>query len=281
MLIVLILLVLLQAALIAGLLVQARRRRVTEQVVRTSESALRNSYARIRDLAGRLINAQETERTRIARDLHDDACQEVARIAVDVSHVRQMKGRVQDFHVQQALLAVQSRAANVAESLRLVSHDLHPTVLQHLGLLPALEAHCAEVERSHNVQITFSPDTQAEPGSPEVALSLFRITQEALRNASRHGHARRASVSLSRQNGHLTLTVSDDGEGFDLARARANGGLGLVSIEERARLLEGEAAVRSTPTKGTIVEVCVPDRPPRVALSPSPRYASSNYSVGR
>jgi two-component system sensor histidine kinase UhpB len=279
MLIALTLLILLQAALIAGLLVQARRRRVAEQVVRTSESALRSSYARIRDLAGRLINAQETERTRIARDLHDDACQEVARIAVDLSHVRQLQGRVQDVSAQQALLAVQNRAANVAESLRLVSHDLHPTVLQHLGLLPALEAHCAEVERTHNVQVTFSTDAQAEPGSPEVALSLFRITQEALRNASRHGHARRANVSLTREHAHLTLTVADDGEGFDLTRARANGGLGLVSIEERARLLEGEAAVRSTLKKRTTVEVRVPDRPAR--LSSLPQYASSNYSVGR
>jgi signal transduction histidine kinase len=281
MLIVLILLILVQAALIAGLLAQQRRRRVAEQVVRTSESALRSSYARIRDLAGRLITAQETERTRIARDLHDDACQEVARIAVDISHVRQMKGRLQDVSVQQALLAVQNRAASVAESLRLVSHDLHPTVLQHLGLLAALEAHCAEVERTHNVQVTFSTEAQAEPDSPEVALSLFRITQEALRNASRHGHARRANVSLTRQNAHLTLTVADDGDGFDLTRGRANGGLGLVSIEERARLLEGEAAVRSSPRQGTTIEVRVPDRPSRVSLVSAHEYASPNYFVGR
>jgi NarL family two-component system sensor histidine kinase LiaS len=110
---------------------------------------------------------------------------------------------------------------------------------------------------------------------------LFRIAQEALRNASRHGRARRASVSLTRQNTHLTLTVADDGDGFDLARVRTNGGLGLVSIEERARLLEGEAAVRSAPRQGTTIEVRVPDRPSSVSFASEPEYASSNYFAGR
>jgi signal transduction histidine kinase len=278
---VLIALILLQVVLIAGLLIQGRRRRMAEQVMRTSESALRSSYARIRDLAGRLITAQETERTRIARDLHDDACQEVARVAVDVSHVRQLKGRIHDSEVQEALLAIQNRAAAVAESLRLVSHDLHPTVLHHLGLLAALEAHCAEVERTHRVQVTFSTDGKAEPDSPVVALALFRITQEALRNASQHGHAQHVSVSLSRRDADLTLTVVDDGDGFDLARARANGGMGLVSIEERTRLLEGQVAVRSSPRQGTTVEVLVPDKPSRAPLPSGLEYASSNHSASR
>jgi two-component system, NarL family, sensor histidine kinase UhpB len=208
-----------------------------------------------RDLAGRLIASQEAERTRIARDLHDDACQEVAGVAVDISNLLHPRD-IRDPAVQQALMSVQNRVAAVAESLRLLSHDLHPSVLQHIGLVAALEAHCAEVERHYDVQVRFSTEGDVEPAAPPVALSLFRITQEALRNAARHGHARHASVVLTRSDHALALSVTDDGEGFDTARR--NGGLGLVSIEERARLVKGRVTIRSRPKRGTTIAVSIP-----------------------
>ncbi|HET7220974.1 MAG TPA: ATP-binding protein [Vicinamibacterales bacterium] len=272
-----VILIVVQAGLIAALLVQRRQRQAAEHIVRASESALRSSHARVRDLAGQLLTAQEAERTRIARDLHDDACQEVARVAVDVSRLRQMKGRIEDAVVQETLVSVQRRTADVAEHLRLVSHDLHPTVLQHLGLVAALQAHCAEFERTHGVQVTFSAPSETEPANHAVSLTLFRIAQEALRNASKHGHARRARVSLVRADGHLTLVIADDGQGFDAVAARANGGLGLVSIEERARLLKGQAVVRSRPQEGTIVEICIPDEHPAAPKHVGSEYASTNY----
>jgi PAS domain S-box-containing protein len=208
-----------------------------------------------RDLAGRLISSQEAERTRIARDLHDDACQEVAGVAVDISNLLHRRD-IRDAAVQQELASVQNRVAGVAESLRLLSHDLHPSVLQHIGLVAALEAHCAEVERHYDVQVRFSAEGDVEPAAPKVALSLFRITQEALRNAARHGHARHASVVLARSDDALALSVTDDGEGFDTARH--NGGLGLVSIEERARLVKGRVTIHSQPKRGTTIDVRVP-----------------------
>jgi signal transduction histidine kinase len=270
-------LILVQAGLIAALLMQRRQRHAAEQIVRSSESALRKSHARVRDLAGQLITAQEAERTRIARDLHDDACQEVARVAVDISHLRQLKGQIQDVDVQQTLTAVQRRTAGVAEQLRLVSHDLHPTVLQHLGLVAALQAHCAEFERSHKITVTFSAPADGEPADTAVSLGLFRIAQESLRNASRHGLATRARVSLARGDGSLTLIVADDGRGFDVSAARGNAGLGLVSIEERARLLKGRAVVRSRPNEGTSVEVTVPDERAASPQLTGTDYATTNY----
>lgn len=247
-----------ETLLIGGLLGQRSKRRQVERAARISEDALRSSNAQIRDLAGQLIFAQEVERTRIARDLHDDACQEVAAIAVDVSNLRKKDTTLQDSEVQQTLLSVQRRMARVAEGLRLLSHDLHPNLLKHAGLAAALEAHCAEVERQHHIQVSFHAEGQVEPANPVVMLSLFRIAQEALRNAAKHGHAQQIDLTLSEQGDGLTLSVTDDGGGFDPGGVRHNGGLGLVSIEERARLVKGQVTIHSGPQQGTTISVRVP-----------------------
>jgi two-component system sensor histidine kinase UhpB len=251
-------LVALQTLLIWGLFGQRSRRRHVERAARVSEAALRSSNAQIRDLAGQLIFAQEVERTRIARDLHDDVCQEVAAIAVDVSNLRQRNATLQDPDVQQALLSVQRRMGRVAEGLRLLSHDLHPNLLKHAGLAAALEAHCAEVERQYHIHVSFHAEGEVEPANPVVMLSLFRIAQEALRNAAKHGHAQQIDLTLSAKGDSLTLVVADDGWGFDPGGVRNNGGLGLVSIEERARLVKGQVTIRSGPQKGTTISVRVP-----------------------
>jgi signal transduction histidine kinase len=251
----------LETLLIGGLLGQRSRRRQVERV----EAALRSSNAQIRDLAGQLIFAQEVERTRIARDLHDDACQEVAAISVDVSNLRQKDAALQDSDVQQALLSVQRRMAGVAEGLRCLSHDLHPNLLKHAGLAAALKAHCTEVERQYHIQVSFHAEGQVEPANPVVMLSLFRIAQESLRNAAKHGHAQQIDLTLFEQDDSLTLSVTDDGGGFDPGGVRNNGGLGLVSIEERARLVKGEVTIHSGPQQGTTISV-------RVPLEPGPFY---------
>jgi PAS domain S-box-containing protein len=211
-----------------------------------------------RELAGRLITSQEAERTRIARELHDGVCQDIAAVSVDMSHLRQVGGDLRGAAAQEQLLSLQYRTAGVAEALRLISHGLHPSVLHHIGLVAALQAHCAEVERQHRVHVRFHAAGGIEPVGSPVALSLFRIAQEALRNAAIHGHATQASLSLARLEATLVLTVTDDGQGFDPGAARRQGGLGLVSIEERARLVRGEVAIRSQPGHGTSVEVRVP-----------------------
>ena len=247
-----------ETLLIGGLLGQRSKRRQVERAARVSEDALRSSNAQIRDLAGQLIFAQEVERTRIARDLHDDACQEVAAIAVDVSNLRKKDTTLQDSDVQQTLLSVQRRMARVAEGLRLLSHDLHPNLLKHAGLAAALEAHCADVERQYHIQVSFHAEGQVEPANPVVMLSLFRIAQEALRNAAKHGHAQQVDLTLSEQGDGLILSVTDDGWGFDPGGVRHNGGLGLVSIEERARLVKGQVTIHSGPQQGTTISVRVP-----------------------
>ena len=211
-----------------------------------------------RNIAGRLITSQEAERSRIARELHDGVCQEMASLAVDVSYLRHKHGSVQSAEIQAMLQSIERHAAEIAESLRLISHGLHPTVLQHIGLVAALQAHCAEVERRHHLEVTCFVDGEVEPSSQLVALSLFRIAQEALRNTTKHGQAKHARVSLVRGESDFSLSVVDDGKGFDVQLVRQNGGLGLVGIEERARLVHGRANVLSRPGRGTTVNVRVP-----------------------
>ena len=209
-------------------------------------------------LAGRLLTSQEAERARLARDLHDGVCQEVAAIAVDVNHLRKHGGHIQTLDVQDALRSLERRMASIAESLRLLSHGLHPSVLHQIGFVAALQAHCAEVERRHHMHVLFIADDDVEPKNRSAALSLFRIAQEALRNAATHGRARRARVLLTRDHAELTLAVRDNGAGFDLIAARHSTGLGLMSIEERARLMRGHLTLRSRPGGGATITVRVP-----------------------
>ena len=252
-------LVAMQGVLIAAACIAERyRQRRAEQAERANGWALRTSDERNSDLVGRLISAQEAERTRIARDLHDDACQEVAAITVEVGNLRHEARDLQDPDVQAFLLSMQRRTVRIAESLRLLSHDLHPSLLQHVGLVAALGAHCAEVERRHHIRVTFCHEGDVEPVGPDIVLSLFRIAQEAIRNAITHGHAHQVAVSLVRADRALELSVADDGGGFDVDGIRETGGLGLVSIEERARLAGGQVTICSQPGEGTIIAVRAP-----------------------
>ena len=256
-------------------LVHAGDDRVLSIVRDVTES--KRALALNRDLAGRLIASQEAERTRIARDLHDGVCQDVASVTVDLSYLRQRGGRIENHETQEALLSIERRTAVIAETLRVLSHGLHPTVLQHIGLVAALQGHCTEVERRYPLQVRFFADGDVDPASPLVALSLFRIAQEALRNAAKHGHAQHATVSLVRDH-DLALEIADDGEGFDIAAARQRDGLGLVSIEERARLMQAQARIESEPGGGTTIQVRVPAE---VADFPEPEIAHPVPSLRR
>lgn len=223
------------------------------------ERRTRDGEERIADLLGRLITAQEAERARIARDLHDGVCQDVAAISVDLSHLRRQGGGLTRQDFEAAVVSIERRTAAVAEALRRLSHGLHPTVLKHVGLVGALQSHCVEIERQYHLDVTFFASGAVEPVDAPIALGLFRIAQEALRNAARHAHARHVTLSLARGEGNLSMSVADDGGGFDVGAVRnSGGGLGLVSIEERVRLMQGRVAIRSERNGGTVVEVSVP-----------------------
>ena len=243
-----------QLVLVLGLLIQRRRRHAAEATARHGAAEAQQAWRRNHELAGRLLTAHEAERSRIARDLHDGVCQEVASVAVDLSYVRR---NIAGAEAQETLLAIQRRASNVAETLRLLSHHLHPSLLNYIGLIGALEVHCTEAARRHGIDVKLIAQPAAEPSDKRTGIALFRIVEEALRNAALHGHARNVTVSLEREGTVLVMTVVDDGKGFDVGAARRTAGLGLLSIEEHARLARGQALVHSRPGR-TVVEVFVP-----------------------
>ena len=256
----------LQSALIAGLVVQSVARRRSEQALRESESRFRVAAKENQDLAGRLINAQEEERTRIARDLHDDVSQQLAGLGILLSGLRTRVARLGgEPEIEWTVMTLRDRTTSLAEAIRTLSHELHPSVLQHAGLRATLRRQCAEVEELHRQGVTFSADGDLDSLGPEVALCLFRVTQEALNNAVRHARAGAISVQLRRTDGVVELDVIDDGVGF-AAGERGRRGLGLRSIDERVRLTGGSVHVESVPGQGTQLRVRIPWAAPQAEL---------------
>jgi signal transduction histidine kinase len=249
-----------QSVLIAGLLVQKRMRRRAEIQVRDNEAALRTSNERIHDLGGRLLLAQEAERARIARELHDDVNQQVALLAIDLELLREGRQRP-----DAATLVEEAcdRAHGIAKSLHDLSHQLHPARLRMLGLVPALSGLQRELSRPDCV-IDFSSDSVPNNLPQDITLCLFRVAQEALHNALTHSEAGRVSVQLVGEPNRLVMTIVDDGVGFDVDDAWRKG-LGLVSMGERLESVAGTLDIQSRNGSGTRLSISVPlpaARPP-------------------
>jgi signal transduction histidine kinase len=233
----------------------------TERTMRrhqaTSEAA---KSQQISHLLGRLIAAQETERSRIARDLHDDVSQRIAGLSIMISGVKRTLGDKPDHaDVMTALTSMQQGMVALADDIRQLSHDLHPALLQCASLDTALRAFCAQFQNREAIDVTYRGDRDTADIGADMALCLYRIAQEAFRNVAKHADAQHVGVVLTRTLHGVQLSIVDDGRGFDLANARGPGrGLGLVSIDERARLLGGRARVETQPQRGTCVHVEIP-----------------------
>ncbi|HEX5214489.1 MAG TPA: PAS domain S-box protein [Vicinamibacterales bacterium] len=211
-----------------------------------------------RDLAGRLINAQEAERTRIARDLHDDLSQQLAGIAIMLSGLKRRITRAgADPDIDLTVSTLQERTATLAEAVRNLSHELHPSVLEPTGLEATLRRLCDDAERHHHIQLTLTTAGDLRSLKPDVALCLFRITQEALGNIVRHARATTVEVGLNVTAEHVGLSVTDNGVGF-VTTDRSGHGLGLRSMDERVRLAKGTVTVKSAPGHGSSVIVKIP-----------------------
>jgi len=246
-----------------------------EEIIRESEAALRVSHREIQHLAGRLIEAQDAERARVARDLHDDVSQQLAALSIAFSGLKhRVAGLPGSGDAHGDLQALQQRTMTLAESVRHLSHDLHPTVLQHVGLVVALTEYCTELSHAHDVVVTCSAEGNFDGLAPDAALCFYRIAQEALRNVVAHAGASAAQVHLRRVGESGELTIADDGRGFLLPGSHRSGkGLGLVSITERVRLAGGTLSVVTELNKGTRLQVQIPVSAPGNVHVPSARIA--------
>jgi signal transduction histidine kinase len=236
------------------------------------ESSLQKSYDRIRLLAGRLINAQETARASIAQDLHDDICQRLAMVSTAIDRLGNSSGRIQDADTQRAFAALARDTRGTFESVRRLSHDLHPATLRVLGLVPAIKTHSAEVANRHNVQVTFTSEGDLQHVPDDIAVCFFRIAQESLRNGVVHGAAHRFTVSLARSGDDIEMTVTDDGKGFSLDAVNVDtSGVGVISMEDRARAVGGSLYIASGTDRGTTIRI-------RAPLKPESRGSALNQS---
>ena len=243
---------LVESALIGGLLVQLRRRRRAEAQLALQQEQLQSSYNRIRDLGARLLTAQEEERARISRELHDDISQQIVLLTFDLEMLADELGGKAASVAESAVLRTRAIAKNVHD----LSHRLHPARLQLLGLPGALRGLRNDLSNS-NVEIEIDIDESLPQVTPELSLSLFRVVQEGLSNALKYSQGRHARVELRRTADGLRLTIRDDGVGFDVEGV-ARKGLGLISMRERVQAIGGTLDIRSRPGAGTELEVTVP-----------------------
>ena len=211
----------------------------------------------LRGLSARLITAQEEERSRIARELHDDFNQRLALLAVDLERLHDGSVDSQEC-LADGLEPLLRRTKELSSDIHRLSHQLHPSVLQHLGLVPATRSFCKELSGQNGIHIELVHHgvPRLLPGG--VALCLYRIVQEALRNVIKHSGAESARVELGGSPDELILQILDDGTGFDLESARTRGGLGLLSMRERLRLVSGTISFERVEPNGTRIEVRVP-----------------------
>jgi signal transduction histidine kinase len=223
----------------------------------------RSSVERLHELAGHLIVSQDAERERLARELHDHIGQGLAGVSLVISGLRRRIAGDPSL-LEASLTELQRQTMGLADTVGQLAHQLQPGGLQQVGIEDALSFHCVEFQRQYGVEVTFEATGDPSPMAVETARCLFRGAQEALSNIARHAGARRAQVTLSRANGEWTLTVADDGRGFDVAGLDRDGeGLGLLIIEQRARLLQGRIHIESNSGNGTTVRLTIPEANPR------------------
>jgi signal transduction histidine kinase len=208
-------------------------------------------------LSGRLINAQEEERSRLASELHDDFSQRMAVLSLGLETAADMiPGSPEEANRQ--LHELMNSAGEIGADLHTLSHRLHSSTLERLGLASGVSAFCKEFTAQQGTQIACSYDDVPRAVSPDVALCLFRIVQEGLRNVKKHSEATHAQVKLKKLDGGLHLSISDNGKGFDLNGASEGQGLGLWSMKERVRLIAGRFEIHSELHNGTRIEVWAP-----------------------
>ena len=227
----------------------------TESSLRESEGDLRQSRGELRALAARLLTTQEEERRRVSRELHDDLNQKLAMLEVDAERLGQ-QGLLSP-EVRKDVRSLRDRVAEVSNDIRRVAYQLHPSVLDHLGLHVALRSYCAEFSKRDGIQVKFSGQEHQEPVPEQIALCLYRVTQESLRNVAKHASAKSANVTLETVDSRIHLSIRDNGAGFDTA-SKHKGGIGLLSMKERVRLVDGEFTLKSKPGRGTRIDVWAP-----------------------
>jgi signal transduction histidine kinase len=235
-----------------GVSVDVSERKETEDTLRRQEKDLSK-------LTGRIINAQEEELRRLSRELHDDLTQRLAALALDAALIEKELTPAQPQAVQ-GLKDLRTNLSEVAEEVHDLSRQLHPSILDDLGLVQAVQAECAAFSKKTGIALSFMPDTIPDSVPQPLALCLYRVIREGLQNIAKHSRAAAASITLQGLSDGIRLLIQDKGSGFDLNEVKKKAGIGLSSMRERVRLINGTISFKSKPGQGTEIEVFIPVR---------------------
>ena len=221
-------------------------------------------------VSGQLIAAQEEERSHLARELHDDICQRLAILSHCIEKATKGFGSPQKSTAEQ-LEQIWKQCSSLTADVQALSHELHPSILDNLGLVMAVRSFCRELSEQNGAVVEFAETDISSSLPREVSLSLFRVIQEALHNAAKYSGQKHFKVLLKGNANQIELEVSDQGTGFDLESMKNGRGLGLVSMAERIHLLNGRISIDSKPNVGTTVRAWVP-----LVTQPKAMTASAN-----
>jgi signal transduction histidine kinase len=243
-----------------------------------AEAALLKANEEVETLAARLITAQEEERARIARELHDGVGQHAVSLALAIAALQtsaqqwQSAGKVSQ-DLDRELARLKKYTVELADGIRELSHELHPAVLEHAGFVSAVRALCDEYRRRENMRIELSIEKGLQLQKKDASLGLYRILQEALQNIHRHARSKRVAISLSAAQGLIRLAIRDFGVGFDPTVARTKHSLGMISMQERTRILGGTFHLTTSARHGTEIMIEVPQNHLQISKTelPSPR----------
>lgn len=228
-------------------------------------------------MSGQLIEAQEQERSRIARELHDDICQRLALLSMEIEETH-LASAIPDISTTKNLEEIGRLCTEIASDVQGLSHQLHSSILDYLGVATAIKSFCEELSKQYDLQIEFSARNVPKQLPRDVSLCLFRVAQEALHNAVKYSGVSKFTVELIGAMNEIQLIVMDTGAGFDAGEAREHGGLGLVSMQERVHLVHGTFSIESKPGEGTTIMAIVP-RAGANSASASDEHESSRVSM--
>ena len=212
---------------------------------------LQESKKEYQELAGRLLTIQEEERKRLARELHDDIAQRMALLTIEAGKFFSSECNTEAVENFQSL---KNKLIGLSEDIHIISRQLHPSIIEDLGLVDALKSEINNFSRLEEIPVSFEADVDTARTDAHMAVSIFRITQESLRNIKKHANARSVKVTLVQEDNSLVLTISDDGMGFSPDMVKNKPGLGLQSMRERIRLVGGSLSCTTQPGKGTTIE---------------------------
>lgn len=235
--------------------IQEMSRNQAAQVLKHEHTRRLDAQQKSRSLTQRLLTAHEVERSYLARELHDDVTQRLARLAIDAAQLERGVSPGPDAPTPRSM---REELVRLSEDVHSMAYRLHPSILEDLGLVEALRTECLRFSRQQSVPAELKLRDIPEKLPRESAFALFRIGQEALRNVARHAHAKNVQVSLAMMDGGLQLGVRDDGVGFNPAQAESRPSLGLSCMKERMSLVEGELDIESAPGQGTTIIAWTP-----------------------